>query len=115
MISSVISGCERTGPAVPAALLSSDEARRAGARLFAEHCAICHGAGGDGLGLRQSDMVPPPADLTVPPWSQRRHAGRTFLAIRNGVPETAMASWPMLSERQTWELVAYIESLRQGR
>lgn len=114
MLSSVISGCERGGPAVPVALLSSSEACRAGERLFAEHCAICHGARGDGLGLRQSDMVPPPADLTVPPWTQRRHADRAFLAIRTGVPETAMASWPMLSDRQTWELVAYIESLGHG-
>ena len=113
MLLSVISGCERQSPAVPVALLSSREARRAGQRLFAEHCAICHGATGDGRGLRESDMVPPPADLTVSPWSQRRHAGRTFLAIRNGVPETAMASWPMLSDRRTWELVAYIESLGQ--
>ena len=113
MLLSVISGCERAAPAAPAALLSSSEARRAGERLFTEHCAICHGAGGDGLGLRQNGMVPPPADLTVPLWSERRHAPRTFLAIRNGVRESAMAPWPMLSDRQTWELVAYIESLGQ--
>lgn len=56
-------------------------------------------------------MVPPPADLTVPPWSQPAHAGQTFLTIRNGVRGTAMASWPMLSDRQTWQVVAYILAL----
>lgn len=60
-------------------------------------------------------MVPMPANLTLPPWSQRAHASRTFLAIRNGVRGTAMAPWPTLSERQIWELVAYIEGLGQGR
>lgn len=111
MLSSVISGCERAGPAPPQSLLSSSAARRAGARLFARHCAICHGASGDGRGLRQHDMVPPPADLTSPAFSRRSHAGRTFLAIRDGVRDTAMAPWPSLSDRQTWELVAYIETL----
>lgn len=60
-------------------------------------------------------MTPPPANLTLPPWSTAASAGRTFLAIRNGVRGTAMASWPVLSDRQTWELVAYIEALGQGR
>jgi len=116
MLSSVISGCERSGPAPPQALLSSSAARRAGARLFAEHCAICHGAAGDGQGLRQNDMARrSAANLTLPPFSRRSHAGLTFLAIRNGVRGTAMAPWPSLSDRQTWELVAYIETLGRER
>lgn len=60
-------------------------------------------------------MVPPPADLRVAPWSERAHAGRTFLAIRNGAPGTAMAAWWALSDEQTWDLVAYIEALGQAR
>ena len=60
-------------------------------------------------------MVPPPANLTVPPWSERAGAGRTFLAIRDGVSATAMASWPNLSHRQIWQLVAYIETLQGNR
>lgn len=56
-------------------------------------------------------MVPPPADLAVPYWSRRENAARTFRAIRSGIPGTAMAPWPNLSDRETWELVAYIESL----
>ncbi len=60
-------------------------------------------------------MVPPAANLAVPPWTRRATAGRTFLAIRRGVPRTAMAAWPALSDRETWELVAYIESLGRER
>ena len=114
MLSCIISGCERPGPAVPAAFLSSSGARRAGALLFAAHCAICHGARGAGDGLRHNGFDPPP-DLRLPPWSQRAHARRTFLAIRTGVRETVMAPWPTLSDRQTWELVAFIEAQAQQR
>jgi high-affinity iron transporter len=83
--------------------------------LFAANCVICHGARGDGHGRRQESMVPPPANLTVPPWSERAGAARTFLAIRAGVPGSAMAAWPTLSDEQIWQLVAHIETLPQGR
>jgi mono/diheme cytochrome c family protein len=82
--------------------------------LFAAHCTLCHGASGDGRGQRREGMNPRPANLTLPPWSEPANAGRTFLAIRNGVPRTAMPPWPMFTEKQVWELVAYITSLEGG-
>ena len=114
-LSPAISGCSGASPSPPAGLLTSAEAQRAGAALFAANCAICHGARGDGHGRRQESMVPPPGNLTVPPWSERANAARVFLAIRQGVPGTAMAAWPTLSDEQTWQLVAHIETLPQGR
>ncbi|HMK85401.1 MAG TPA: cytochrome c [Steroidobacteraceae bacterium] len=111
----VISGCSRGAPTALDGILDSAEARGAGAELFAANCAICHGASGNGHGRRQAAITPPPANLTVPPWSERAGAGRTFLAIREGVPGTPMAPWPMLSDREIWELVAYIETLQEGR
>lgn len=78
--------------------------------LFAAHCAICHGDRGEGQGLRGAFMYPPPANLTLPPWSEIDQAGRTFLAVRNGVAGTAMAGWPSLSDKDVWDLVAYITS-----
>jgi mono/diheme cytochrome c family protein len=59
-------------------------------------------------------MIPPPANLTLPPWSDSAAAGRTFAAVRQGVPGTAMAPWPTLSDEQIWQLVAYIETLQGG-
>jgi mono/diheme cytochrome c family protein len=50
----------------------------------------------------------------MPPWSDTVNAGRTFLAIRKGVPQTAMPPWPTLSDQQIWQLVAYITSLKQA-
>jgi len=94
-------------------LFASPEAHKSGAALFAENCAICHGTNGDGRGERREAMNPPPANLTLPPWPEEANAGRTFLAIREGVRGTAMPSWPILSEQQIWALVAFIHSLRR--
>jgi high-affinity iron transporter len=107
-----ISGCERGSPKAPAGLLTSREARDAGAVVFAADCAICHGATGDGRGQRREAMNPPPANLTLPPWSDEPSAARMHGVIRNGVPGTAMPSWPMLSDRQIWDVVAYILTLK---
>ena len=110
-ISLVISGCEPQAPTAPAGLLASAQAQEAGRALFAADCAICHGADGSGRGQRREGMSPPPADLTLPPWSDTASAGSTYLAIREGVRGTAMAGWPMLSDEEIWQLVAHITSL----
>ena len=97
---------------MPAGLLTSRAARDAGSIVFAANCAICHGAKGDGRGERHEAMTPPPADLTLPPWSEAANAAKTYRAIKNGVPGTAMPSWPSLSDEQIWDVVAYIYALK---
>ena len=99
-------------PAPPSGVLDSRQAQQEGGVLYAANCAICHGTSGDGRGLRQAGLDPPPANLTLPPWSEEATAGETFLAIRNGVPGTPMASWPTLADQQIWQLVAYIISFK---
>ena len=113
-ISLAISGCERESPNAPAGVLTSHDAQQAGGIIFAANCAICHGVNGDGRGQRREGMNPAPADLTLPPWSEEANAGRTFLAIRNGVPGTAMPSWLMFKGREIWDLVAYIHKMQHG-
>jgi high-affinity iron transporter len=92
-------------------LLASHDAQQAGADIFITNCAICHGKNGDGHGLRKEGLVPPPANLKLPPWSDPSFAGKTFLAIRHGVRRTAMPAWPSLTDREIWSVVAYIISL----
>jgi mono/diheme cytochrome c family protein len=99
----------------PDGLLASRKAQEEGRVLFAAHCAICHGVDADGRGARHEGMAPPPADLTVQPWSEEANAGRTFLVIRNGVPQTAMPAWPMFSDREVWDVAAYIVSRKARR
>ena len=111
-ISCIISGCEPGVPDVPPGLLASREAQAVGAVIFIANCAICHGAKADGQGQRRAAMTPPPANLSMPPWSEPAQAGRMFQAIRRGAAGTAMPSWPTLSDRQIWDVVAYIYALQ---
>ena len=99
---------------MPADLFASREARAAGGELFAANCAICHGTSGDGRGLRREGMNPPPANLTMLAWSDEANSSRKiYKIIHDGVPGTAMPSWPTLGDRQIWNLVAYLHSLHQ--
>ncbi len=92
-------------------MLASRQAQEAGGAIFVADCAICHGADGEGNGPRREGLIPRPANLRLPPWSEPANAGGTFLAIRNGVHGTAMPAWPSLADEQIWQVVAYITSL----
>jgi len=78
------------------------EAIHAGAVLFADHCAECHGS--DALGrhgrpnLRSNEV---------------RHAtdGELGWVLRNGVLWKGMPSWSILPEPERWQIVAYLRSL----
>jgi high-affinity iron transporter len=96
---------------MPAGLLTSREAQQTGRVIYMANCEICHGVKGDGRGQRREGMNPPPADLMAPPWSDKSGAPRMYAVIQNGVRGSAMPSWPMLSDQQIWDIVAYLHSL----
>jgi high-affinity iron transporter len=109
--------CERDVPAayrsvvVPAARLGDPAARERGRELFARYCALCHGERGDGRGQRRAGLSMPARDFTDPDWQVRTSSLRIFVAVREGVPGTSMASWAALDVEDTWDLVAYLRSL----
>jgi high-affinity iron transporter len=111
MLSPAISACDGGVPTPPTGVLNSPKAIATGARLFAVHCAICHGAKGNGQGIRHAFMSPAPANLAVPEWSRPANVGRIYSAVRKGVPGTAMAAWPTLSDQQVWSVAAYVRTL----
>ena len=57
--------------AVPSDLLASKKARARGAVLFQKNCAICHGARGDGHGIRSQALSTRPRDFTDRSWRER--------------------------------------------
>lgn len=97
-----------------------------GRRLFAQNCAACHGEGGAGngvfaqqlstAGVTSSEGTPTatmgiqtPANFTDP--ARMLSASPALLQgkILRGGMGTGMPSWgPIFTDRQTWELVAYL-------
>jgi len=74
----------------------------AGANLFDQHCAECHGdlaeGGRKGPSLR-ADSV------------QQATPGTLFWILTNGVVRRGMPVWSKLPEPQRWQLVSYLKSL----
>lgn len=104
----------RAGPDAPRELAR-------GADLYARHCALCHGASGDGLGPASRFLEPPPRDFG---------SGRFALAsTRNGVPTdadlartlargmpgSAMPSWSWLVEADRLQLARFVRHLANER
>jgi mono/diheme cytochrome c family protein len=79
-----------------------DHARRAGRKLFAQHCAACHGEQAQGRG-----KAPPLAQPSV-------HAaapGILFHAITNGSLRVGMPSFAAIPEPQRWQIITYLKGL----
>jgi high-affinity iron transporter len=101
-------GCEPQAPGPPAvAGVPPPEA----ARLFLEHCAICHGARGDGFGPRRPSLFNKPPDFREPTWASERSAGNVRALIREGVPGSDMPAWKRLGESAITGLADYVLNL----
>lgn len=80
--------------------------------LFAEHCASCHGAQGEGDGVASKALAPPPANFR---WEQptSRHAREV---LERGIAGTAMPPWAeKLTTVQRESLVVFVRSLYRGQ
>lgn len=89
-----------------------------GARLFASHCAACHGANGRGDGPRAAALSARPADLTAPElW--RHSDGTLFWWLTDGMKgpkgsRTMPGFGAKLSAEERWALIDYVRALNAG-
>ncbi len=87
----------RTNP-----LAGNPDAIAAGANLFANNCAKCHGENALGKNSRpalRSDRIAGTTD------------GDIAWLLKNGNPYKGMPTWGALPEKERWQLVAYVRSL----
>lgn len=87
-----------------------------GLDLFAQRCANCHGALGQGDGELAPNLPNPPANFADPEWRKTAVPTDLFNTIsngraQNGMPPFGSASSNPLSEADRWHLVATIYSL----
>ncbi len=109
-------------PAPPEDVLTSEEAVRAGEDLYRRNCSLCHGPSGHGDGPQAKSLNPSPADLRNLR-GPRADPGYWFFRIKEGGKEGPLArdrsAMPAfgehLSEEQTWQLVAFLNALVEGR
>ena len=86
----------------------------AGAAIYGDQCAPCHGAGGHGDGPAGRDLPVKPADLTAPHLFAHRE-GDLYWWISQGRSNGAMPGFAdALSERQRWQVIAFIRARAAG-
>lgn len=75
-----------------------------GAALYAENCAGCHGANGDGRGPAAQGMDPPPIDFTDRARARERSLFALYQVIEQGLEGTAMPGFAHLPPEDRWVL-----------
>ena len=95
----------------PRADKKNDKKEMAEAKKSVEtNCAACHGPGGKGDGPAAAALPPPkPANWTADP-VQKQTDGELFWKIANG--RGAMPPWKHLSEKDRWDLVNFVRTLK---
>jgi putative copper resistance protein D len=81
-----------------------------GQRLFAEHCAVCHGARGRGDGPAADSLLQRPADLAAPHTGDHT-PGDIFWWITNGLGLAMPAFGDRLTVGERWELISFVRTL----
>jgi len=83
----------------------------AGALIFAEKCAPCHGDSGDGQGPQAPALPNPPTALREAEVSQRAIPRDWFGIVTEGRIESFMPGFTSLDDDQRWDVVGYALSL----
>ena len=83
-------------------LATDPDAVAAGGKLFAQHCAECHGEMAEG-GKKAPSLLKVEVQQSTP--------GTLFWLLTNGVVRRGMPVWSKLPEPQRWQLVSFIKSL----
>lgn len=78
-----------------------------GATLFAQNCASCHGAAGDGHGPNAAKLATPPIAFTDVTRARQRSPFALYQVIDQGIDGTAMQSFSSLPSDDRWALAFY--------
>ena len=107
-----------SGPLYP--LISPNPAE--GALIYTDKCAPCHGSTGQGDGPQASQLPNPPAALAALEVARKSTPAEWYSLVTQGNLDRFMPPFNSLSDRQRWNVVAYLytlsipqETLAQGQ
>ena len=95
--------------------VSSDELVKGGKQIFAQNCAMCHGATGAGDGVAGASLNPKPRNLIEGKWQHGGDRLGLMGVLEKGIPGSSMQSYKAaLKINQRWALVHYIHSITKN-
>ncbi len=85
-----------------------------GARLYAENCALCHGAGGKGDGPAAAGLTVHPADLTAPHLFAHT-PGDLFWWVSHGKANGVMPGFAgVMTPAERWDVINFVRAHAAG-
>jgi mono/diheme cytochrome c family protein len=94
---------------------ATDESIALGAKIYAQNCAVCHGATGEGDGPAAATLKVKPANLHED-HVQVLSDGALFWIITHGKPNSPMPPWDnVLTETERWHVVNFLRTFGQGQ
>jgi high-affinity iron transporter len=85
-----------------------------GAALYAQNCASCHGAKGEGPPPKFAKLDPPPIAFADRQRARERSVFGLYQVITQGLEGTAMQSFASLPEEDRWALAFHAGTLAYG-
>jgi mono/diheme cytochrome c family protein len=100
----------RAAPKVANPVTADETNLVAGARLYRDHCALCHGDPANPKSTLVDSFNPPaPQFMNDMPDMPDNH---NFYILQHGIRWTAMPAWKnVVSEQQTWQLVTFLSHM----
>jgi mono/diheme cytochrome c family protein len=103
---------ERQAPHVNNPLPPTDDNLIDGIKLYAMHCALCHGGLDNKPSGLEHSFYPPPPQLILDPLDDPEW--HIFYAVRTGVRYTGMPAWgKTLSEQDMWKVTAFLSRIQK--
>lgn len=85
----------------------------AGAEVYAQNCASCHGATGKGDGIA---ATPQTRNLVKGDWKAGGKSVELFATLQNGLEGTGMQSFKtQISKNKRWALVHFVRSITENK
>jgi mono/diheme cytochrome c family protein len=100
----------RAAPKVANPVASSEVNLIAGARLYRDHCTLCHGDPAHNKSALADSLNPPAPQFAtdMPDMPENQN----FYILQHGIRWTAMPGWKnALSEHQIWQLVTFLSHM----
>ncbi len=82
-----------------------------GKAIYQEKCAACHGESGLGDGPQAIQLPNPPSPLSAPEVWQNSTPAQWYQVVTQGRLDRFMPPFGSLSDRQRWDVVAYLYTL----
>ena len=100
-------------PIDPATVMTPNpELMARGKALYAQSCATCHGADGQGDGAAGKGINPKPRNFTAKDgWKNGTHLDQIWKTLDEGIKGSSMASYNYMSKRDRMALAHVVQSL----